>query len=248
MPAALPVPLDDREVLVLDDAKALAQEGAKRFVAAARAAVADRGRFVVALAGGATPRAMHARLLAMGADALPWSRIYVTFGDERCVPPDDPASNYGMARETLLAKVGVPEVRLLRMEGELPPEDAALRHEARLRALATRLGIADGAPLFDLVLLGAGADGHTLSLFPGDPALAETRRLVATATAPVEPRARLTLTFAALARTREVLLMAAGPEKRDALARARAGAPLPVARAHGRDGTVWLLDREAAGG
>jgi 6-phosphogluconolactonase len=237
----------DREIVVLDDAKALAQEGAKRFAAAARAAVAERGRFVVALSGGSTPRAMHARLLAMGADALPWPRIYVTFGDERCVPPDDPASNYGMARDTLLAKAGVQDVRLLRIEGELPPEDAALRHEARLRALAARLAVAEGAPLFDLVLLGVGADGHTLSLFPGTPAVDEARRLVVPAVAPVEPTARVTLTFPALARTREVLLLASGAEKRDALARARAGEPLPIARARGRDRTTWLLDRAAAG-
>jgi 6-phosphogluconolactonase len=238
---------DDRDIVVLDDAKALAQEGAKRFAAAARAAVAERGRFVVALAGGATPRAMHARLLAMRADALPWTRTYVTFGDERCVPPDDPASNYGMARDTLLAKVPVGDVRLLRIEGERPAEDAAVRHEARLRALAERLGVTDGAPLFDLVLLGMGADGHTLSLFPGTPALDETRRLVAPGTAPAPPHERVTLTYPALARTREVMLLAAGAEKAPAVAAARDGGALPVARAFGRERTVWLLDRAAAG-
>src|SRR5687767_5709945 len=106
---------DVPEIVVLPDADALAGEAAARVAAPMRAAVAARGRCVLALSGGSTPRALHARLVAMGADALPWAETYVTFGDERCVPPDDPASNYGMARDTLLAHVPVPESHVLRM-------------------------------------------------------------------------------------------------------------------------------------
>lgn len=237
------------EVLVLPDADALAGEAALRVAAAMRHAVAARGRCVLALSGGSTPRRLHARLVAMGADALPWADTYVTFGDERCVPPDDPASNYGMARETLLAHVPVPEAHVLRMEGERDPDDAAARYEALLRGLAARHAPGDDAPLFDLVLLGMGADGHTLSLFPGTPALDEATRWVVPGTAPVAPHARLTLTYPALARARAVLLLAAGAEKRAALARVLVDGDqtLPVARARGRTRTTWLLDRAAAG-
>ena len=242
------------EIIVLPDADALAGEAALRVAAAMRHAVAARGRCVLALSGGSTPRRLHAQLLAMGADALPWAETYVVFGDERCVPPDDPASNYGMARETLLAHVPVPDGHVLRMEGERAPADGAERYETALRALATRLDVTDDAPLFDLVLLGMGADGHTASLFPGDPALDEATRWVLDVCAPAAyaPRDRLTLTFPALARARAVLLLAAGAEKRDAVAHAlRADlapdATLPVARVRGQARTTWLLDRAAAG-
>jgi 6-phosphogluconolactonase len=240
-----------RERVVHADVAALAEDAAARVQAAARAAVAARGRFVVALSGGGTPRALHARLVALGPDALPWRHTHVVFGDERCVPPGDPASNYGMARDTLLAHVPVPAEQVLRMEGERPPVDAARRYEARLRALA---GPDDAAPFLDVLLLGMGTDGHTASLFPGAATLDERTRWVVPAEAPpgVTPRERLTLTLPALALARTVLVLAAGAEKRAALARAEAApadAPdaLPVARVRGRDATLWLLDAAAAG-
>ena len=242
------------EVVLLPDADAVASEAAARVAAAMRESVAARGRCVLALSGGSTPRRLHARLVAMGADALPWAETYVAFGDERCVPPDDPASNFGMAHETLLAHVPVPEAQVLRMEGERTPADGAERYEATLRALATRLDVADDEALFDLVLLGMGADGHTASLFPGDAALEETTRWVLEVRAPADyaPRDRLTLTFPALARARTVLVLAGGAEKRGAVARALRGDVdprdvLPVARVRGRTHTTWLLDRAAAG-
>ncbi len=244
---------DAPEIVVLPDADAVAGEAATRVAAAMRDAVAARGRCVLALSGGSTPRRLHARLVAMGADALPWADTYVVFGDERCVPPDDPASNFGMARETLLAHVPVPDAHVLRMEGERPPADGAERYEATLRALATRLGVGDDDALLDVVLLGMGADGHTASLFPGDPALDEATRWVLDVRAPADyaPRDRLTLTPPALARARTVLVLAGGAEKRDAVARARGDADahdaLPVARVRGRARTTWLLDRAAAG-
>ena len=241
-----------RERVVHADVAALADDAAARLQAAAHAAVAARGRFVVALSGGSTPRALHARLVALGPDALPWRRTHVVFGDERCVPPDDAASNYGMARDTLLAHVPVPAEQVHRMEGERPPLDAARRYEARLRALA---GADDAAPFVDLLLLGMGADGHTASLFPGAPTLDERTRWVVPAEAPVgvTPRERLTLTLPALARARTVLVLAAGAEKRAAVARAEAepaDAPdaLPVGRVRGRDATLWLLDAAAVAG
>jgi 6-phosphogluconolactonase len=238
----------EREVVVLADANALTDEAARRVAESMRAAVAARGRFVIALSGGSTPKALHARLVAMGADALPWAKTTVVFGDERCVPPDDAASNYGMARDTLLTHVPVPEAHVLRMEGEREPADAAARYEALLRGLAAQHAMGPDDALFDLVLLGMGADGHTASLFPGTPALDETSRWVVPGQAPVVPHDRITLTFPALARTREILLLIAGADKRPAAARVLgADEALPVARPRGRERTTWLLDRAAAG-
>jgi 6-phosphogluconolactonase len=248
--AAIHDDTDAPEIVVHADAESLAEDAAARVAAAMRAAVAARGRCVLALSGGSTPRLLHARLVAMGADALPWAQTFLAFGDERCVPPDDPASNYGMARDTLLAHVPVPETHVLRMEGERSPADAAERYEATLRALATRLEVDDDDALFDLALLGVGADGHTASLFPGGAALDERTRWVLDVQAPPEyaPRDRLTLTFGALARAREVLVLATGAAKRDAVARAlRGDDAMPVARVRGRERTTWLLDRAAAG-
>ena len=249
-------------VTVHADERALSEDAADRVTAAAHAAVAARGRFVLALAGGSTPRALHAALVARGVDALPWARTWILFGDERCVPPDDPASNFAMAHATLLAHVPVPEAQRLRMEGEREPEDAAVRYEALLRGLAERVqpGAADDAavPLVDVLLLGVGADGHTASLFPGAPTLAERTRWVVPAEAPPDAvsRRRLTLTLPALARARTVLVLAAGAGKRaaiaDALRPARAltasdaDDALPIARVRGHEATVWLLDAAAA--
>ena len=238
----------EREVVVLDDVNALTDEAARRVAESMRAAVAARGRFVIALSGGSTPKALHARLVAMGADALPWAQTTVAFGDERCVPPDDAASNYGMARDSLLAHVPVPEAHVLRMEGEREPADAAARYEALLRGLAAQHALGPDEPLFDLVLLGMGTDGHTASLFPGTPAVDEMARWVVPGRAPVVPHDRITLTFPALARAREILLLVAGADKRPATTRVLGGDDtLPVARPRGRERTTWLLDRAAGG-
>jgi 6-phosphogluconolactonase len=237
------------ERVVLADADAVARRAAELVADAARRAAAERGRFVIALAGGTTPRAAYA--LLAGDASLPWAATHVWFGDERCVPPDDPDSNYRMAREALLARVPVPEAQVLRIEGERAPDDAAARYDALLAGEAAR-GADAGAPLFDLVLLGVGADGHTASLFPGTAALDEReRRAVAVpppqALGPHVPR--VTLTFGALGSARAVVVLAAGPEKRDAAARALGGGPdaPPAGRVRGRERTVWLLDAAAGG-
>jgi 6-phosphogluconolactonase len=233
-----------RDVRVLPDPAALARAAAGLFADAARRAAAERGRFVVALAGGSTPRAAYELLAGpLGAD-VPWARVHVCFGDERGVPPDDAASNYAMARDALLARVPVPEAQVYRLEGEREPADAAARADALLRGL-----LGDGG--LDLALLGMGADGHTASLFPGSPALDERERWVVATEAPpgVTPRPRLTLTLPALAQARHVVVLVAGAEKRDALRRALADEPplLPVARVRGREATTFLVDAAAAG-
>lgn len=231
------------EALVLADAEAVAREGAARFVAAVRAAQAVRGRALVALAGGSTPRRMH-ELLA--AEELDWSRIDVFFGDERCVPPDHADSNYGSAAKALLSKVAVPAANIHRLRGELEARTAADLAEAELARVA---GPAPQA--FDLVCAGMGADGHTLSLFPGTAALAEARRMVAANDVPKLGCARLTFTYPLVQSARSVLFLVCGADKRPmaaacAVASPAADAP-PAARARASRGTTtWLLDAAAA--
>ena len=149
------------DVVVLPDAHELADAAARRFIDAANAAIEARGEFLVALAGGSTPRGVYARLAT---EPLDWPRIVVVWGDERCVPPDHESSNYRMARETLLDHVNVDPSNVHRIRGEDNPVDAAAAYERKLRGLLrTPMGPPRTAPGFhlDLVLLGLGVDGHT---------------------------------------------------------------------------------------
>ena len=183
----------------------------------------------VVLAGGSTPRALYERLAQSD---LPWSSMDVFFGDERCVPPDHPDSNYRMAREALLSKV---PARVHRMKGETC--DAA----AYERALRRIFGA--GPPTFDLVILGLGSDGHTASLFQGDPALGERERWVVRVARP--DHSRITLTLPVLSAAREVLFLVAGAGKREALQRLLAREAVPAALVEAEHVTV-IADPEAA--
>ncbi|GAO02397.1 6-phosphogluconolactonase [Anaeromyxobacter sp. PSR-1] len=223
-------------------ARAAAEEVARR----AGEAVAARGRFAVALAGGSTPRALYEVLADPAAPwrgRVPWARTEVWFGDERCVPPDHPDSNYRMAREALLDRVAPAAVH--RIEGERPPAEAAARYEAALRRDAEP----DGAPpRLDLVLLGLGADGHTASLFPGSPALDERARWVAAPFVPAVGAHRVTLTLPVLERARAIAFLVSGAGKRAALGRLLAAGPpaIPAARVRPLDGALLVLADEAS--
>ena len=223
----------EHELIVVEDPAALARAAADLFAEQARAAASARGAFHVALSGGDTPRSIYS-LLATGRYAdLPWASTHVYWGDERCVPREHPESNYRMARELLLSKVPVPEAQVHPMPVSA---DGADDYERALRAALTRL---------DLVLLGLGADGHTASLFPGDPAVSESRRCVAAARAPSRPEARLTLTVPALNSARMLLFVVSGRKKAKALSRAlKGGAPAGLLEpADGR--LLFLADRSA---
>jgi 6-phosphogluconolactonase len=235
-----------REIEVHDDLAALSRAAARRLTAAAAAAVGERGRFAVALSGGSTPRSLYELLAGEQRDPPPWRDVHVYFGDERCVPPEHPASNYGMAYATLLSRVAVRAEHVHRIAGERPPDEAAAAYDADLRGA---FGSAD-APTFDVALLGVGADGHTASLFPGDPALLERDRLAVPVEGPpyVSPRWRVTLTVPVLCRAREVVVLCAGADKRNVADRILSDADraLPAAIVRGTERTVWLLDRAAA--
>ena len=230
---------------ILPDAAHAARAAAHLGAAFAREAVTRRDRFTVALAGGNTPRAAYGALADEPDIAVPWSRSFVFFGDERRVPPDDPASNFRMARETLLSRVPLPASHVFRMEGEAAdPDEAARRYEEILRREAP-----DG---LDLVFLGMGEDGHAASLFPGSEALREESRWVVPTEAPagVTPRERLTLTRPCLARARRVIFLVTGPVKREAVERVRRRLePIPpAAMVRAREVTLWIVDVAAAGG
>jgi 6-phosphogluconolactonase len=238
-------------VRVVADLAALTRAAEELLSDAVLRAVEQRGRCAIALAGGGTPRTLYERVAADDTTRLPWSLVDVWFGDERCVPPDDPASNHAMAQETLLSRVPVPPENVRRIEGELGATEAAARYDALLREAFGDPGA--GTPTFDLVLLGIGADGHTASLFAGHEALGVDDRWAA----PVDPApptaspqvARVTLTLPALLGAREVVVLAASPEKREIVRAVQGGeSELPAARVRGRERTVWIVDREASGG
>lgn len=238
------------DVTVVDTPAALAGEAAELFVRVAAGAVADRGRFMVALAGGSTPRGLYTRLAGEPfRSRVSWPHAWVFFGDERCVPPTDPESNFLMAHETLLARVPVPSGQIFRIRGEEPDTAlAAAEYEGRLRT-----AFEPGPACFDLILLGMGLDGHVASLFPGAPVLEEKERLVAAleTRAAVVPR-RITLTLPVVNAARRVLFMIAGAEKArsvaDALRNPASALPAARVRPAARGVVTWLLDREAASG
>ncbi len=224
--------MTEPQLLIMADAAAQAAAGAAWLAERILAATRRRETCFVALAGGRTPRPIYELLAAPPlAGQLPWERIRFCFGDERCVPPDDPASNFRMAREAL----GTP-ARLRRIEAERPDrEAAAAAYDASLPAA------------LDVVVLGLGADGHTASLFPGSAALRETRRGYVATRAPVAPVDRITITPPRLAAAGEILVVASGAEKAAAAERAlRGNLDVDVCPAQlARRGT-WLLDAAAA--
>lgn len=222
------------------DLEAVSRAGADDLAELARA---SQGTFRVALSGGSTPRRMHELLAAMGRDALPWDRVELWWGDERTVPPDHPDSNFGMARRTLLDPLGL--TRYHRMEGERPPGPAAADYEA---ALVAACGT---PPVLDLVFLGMGPDGHTASLFPGSPAVAERRRFVVAnpVDSPVAKgkTTRLTMTVPALCAARHVRFLVAGADKAKVLKNVLEGPPgqFPSQLVEGAD-VRWYVDEAAA--
>jgi 6-phosphogluconolactonase len=185
----------------------------------------------IALSGGGTAEESYAALRALEPD---WSQVDVFIGDERFVPPTHPDSNEGMVRRVLLDHVQPRVIHSMFRPG--PIEDAALAYDELVRA----------SPPIDLVHLGLGPDGHTASLFPGSATLTESARFVVPAGDAEHPHPRLTFTFPAIARSRLVVVTVAGPDKRDAVERIRAGEDLPAARIRS-ERVLWLGDRAAMG-
>jgi 6-phosphogluconolactonase len=228
-----------------ESAESLARGVAEWFCGLAQAS--DRN-FAVCLSGGSTPRRLYECLAAPEiASRFPWNRTHWFWGDERFVPHDHRDSNYRMAREALLSRVPIPggNIHAVPTEG-LSPEEAATAYETTLKRFYDADTLAPGRPLFDVTLLGIGDDGHTASLFPGQPTLQETRRW-AVAVVGAKAESRITLTYPALDSSREVAFLVTGKEKQGVVARAQAGdRTLPAAVVHPIGRLHWFMDRAAA--
>ncbi len=192
----------------------VAQQAARMFADTVTAAVSSRGIARVAVSGGSTPRAVFALLANPAAPflhSIPWQKLQLFWVDERCVPPTDSDSNYGMTRAAMLDSIPLPAANVHRMEGELDPEEAASRYEAEIRNTFRLEGAQ--TPTFDLVLLGLGPDGHTASLFPHTEGLNEIARIVIANHVPQKDTWRLTLTWPVITQAREVAFLIEGEEK-----------------------------------
>ena len=243
------------DIDVAPDADALAHLAAQAFCSSAARAIAQRGKFTIALSGGRTPKALY-ELLARGASyqsSLRWEDVYFFFGDERHVPPDHVDSNFRMANEALFKPASVPSENIFRVHCELPDADeaAAFYQQAMVNFFSPDLALEDGFPVFDLILLGTGPDGHTASLFPDSSALTERKNWVVANWVEKFNSARITLTFPVLNAARVVMLLVAGADKADmvhnVLVSNRKDSAYPVQLVLPIDGLkIWLFDRAAA--
>ncbi|HET6690724.1 MAG TPA: 6-phosphogluconolactonase [Miltoncostaeaceae bacterium] len=228
------------EVIVVKDVATLADRAAARIEQVALAQPPG-GRATIALAGGSTPKAAYQQLAAR---CPPWGRVTFFFGDERCVPPEDAASNYNMAKGALLDRIPLRPDQVHRISGELPPEEAAARAEEDVRAFVP----GSPYPVFDLVLLGMGADGHTASLFPGSAEVEVTDRLMVPVHRPDLPQPwRVSLTLPVINAARQVLMLVGDGAKAPMVRRAVGGDPaLPAGRLDPAGRLVWLVTEDAA--
>jgi len=242
--------MSDRRVVVLDTPDDLAYQGADEFEVRARAAIAEHGRFTVALSGGKTPRAMFELLASPEfAEDIDWTNVFFFWADERCVSPDDERSNYRLALDALLSPIKVPEANIHRMRGEIDPHNGAIDYSERLTAFF------GSSIAFDLVYLGLGEDGHTASLFPHNSALnvADQPCTAVMVAGNAVAQWRLSLTYPVLNSARGVIFLVEGKEKADVLARVLEGprdiTSLPAQGVAPARGTlVWLADHAAASG
>ncbi len=237
------------EIKVLPDASAIAREAAERIVKLSEDAIESRGRFSIALAGGSTPKTLYTLLASPEfVTRLDWPAIDLFFGDERVVPPDHKDSNYRMAHESLISKVPIPLDNVYRMRGEADPNDAAKEYGLMLKEHFGDQGL-------DLVLLGMGDDGHTLSLFPGTKAVTEKdHRVVANyaENSTTGKSWRITMTAPFVNKARNVIVMLAGANKADRLKEVLEGPReperLPIQLIQPVSGQMtWLIDVGAAG-
>lgn len=242
------MPDKNHKIHIGENAPSVCRNCAQRLLEIADAAIRDHGRFDLALAGGSTPRRLYE--LLTGPDysgRIDRVNTHIWFGDERCVPPDHPDSNYRMAREAMLDDLGMPDANIHRYICETP-ESAAAQYEAALREIPT----ANGRPVFDLILLGLGPDGHTASLFPGTDALAERARNIVTLPATDKRTQRISFTYPLINAARNVFFLVTGAGKADIVAEILGeggqSSKYPAGGIHPVGNLLWLLDQDAAAG
>jgi 6-phosphogluconolactonase len=238
-----------RDLVICKDTADLSHRTADRLLELAQKSIAASGRFAVALSGGSTPRHLYSRLASPEyGQRLSWQYVHLFWGDERCVPPEHPDSNFRMVKEALLSKIDIPPDNIHRMAGEKEPETAAQEYEKHLQQF---FALQNGAlPRFDLILLGVGEEGHTASLFPGTTAITETKRLVVAPFVDKLKSHRLTLTLPVLNHGSEVWFLVTGGDKagiiRDIF---RTSADFPAAEVQPENGKlIWFVTQDAAVG
>jgi 6-phosphogluconolactonase len=238
------------EIRTLTTPQELSEAAAEEVVHTANEAVAQRGRFTIALSGGSTPKNLYNLLVTNARNLLPWDRMFFFWGDERHVPPNDPDSNYRMANETMLSKIPVAAGNVFRVPAENP--DAAAAAAAYEQTLRKFFQLEPGqVPMFDLILLGMGPDGHTASLFPGTKALREKTRLVVANWVEKLKTSRITLTLPVLNTARCVTFLVSGTDKA-AVLRAVLEEDVPAEQYPSKlvrpdkGKLIWLVDRAAA--
>jgi 6-phosphogluconolactonase len=228
------------KAIIAPDSTSLASQAAEWLAARIATKI---GTFRLVLAGGSTPRGLYELL---GSEPwrtrIDWARVELFWGDERFVPHDDPESNFRMARETLLSWIAIPPANIHPIPTDGDPADAAQRYEALLKGIYGGETFDPSRPLFDVVLLGLGSDGHTASLLPGEPVLEEHEKWVAAVThGRAEPR--ITLTYSAIESSAAIAFLVTGQDKAQTVRAARAGdSSLPAARIRPRGEIVWFLD------
>ena len=236
------------KIRIFKNLEELSHDTAELFIEQAANAIKERGRFFVALNGGGTPGRLFQLLATKYREKVDWTKVHVFWGDERCVPPDDPGSNYAQANEALLSHVPLPDANIHRVKGELEPADASKNYAVTLGQFASPPLT---FPRFDLVYLGMGEDGHTASLFPGSPVEVSEPTLPVTAHYQDRPAKRVTLTQLVFNEARTVVFMATGEKKARTLAEIlsdRYNPELyPAQRISLKDGSLmWLVDEDAA--
>ena len=241
-------------IQIFPDTETLAANAAELFVLAAQEAIAERGRFIVALAGGKTPESTYTRLAQPALAAqIEWDKVCVLMGDERFVSSDDERSNYGLARRTLLSSVPIPAANVFSVPTDTATPAEAAQAYAETLAQVFTVPLGGPPPVFDLILLGLGDDGHTASLFPGMPSLTVTNAWVVYTPPGVLPPPvdRITLTFPVLNAARQVLFLVSGAPKAAAVREILQGdahkQQLPAAGVQPTEGMLtWFLDEAAA--
>ena len=235
------------QLQIYPDAASLAIAAAERIIGLAGAAMNDHGGFSIALSGGSTPKTLYELMATRDyAERINWSQVHVFWGDERCVPPDNVESCYRMARESLLDFVPIPPNNIRRIQGEIPPEEAAAKYERVLHYV-----FGDQSPRMDVILLGMGDDGHTASLFPGTKALQEEKRWVIENYVEAKQMWRVTLTKTAINAATNVIFLVSGKGKAERLQRVLQGeyAPnlIPSQLIKPENGNLlWMVDQAAA--
>ena len=236
------------EIRIFKDLESLSRDAATLFAEQAAQSITERGRFLVALNGGSTPNRLFQLLATEYKDKVDWNQVHVFWGDERCVPPDDPESSYGQARDLFLSHVPIPDSNIHRVNGDLEPAAASKDYSLTLSRFASP---PLEFPRFDLVFLGMGEDGHTASLFPGSPVDVTEPTLPVTAHYQDRPANRVTLTQLVFNQAHVVAFMATGEKKAETLAEVlsdRYNPKLyPAQRIEPKEGKLlWLIDENAA--